>query len=111
MVNAKRSKIAIYSTVIIACGGIYFTIKMAQYGFGYITDYSSPVRTEYLEGVYLSLICSLPFWVIASGLAREVKAQIPALIYKSMCGITISFCSIFALSIAYTLLMAFLDGE
>lgn len=111
MERAKRNRVAIYATGIIASGGIYFTVKMAHYGFGYIIDNSSTVRTEYLEGVYLSLMCSLPFWLIASGLAREVKAQIPTLLYKAMNVFTVTFASIFVMSIAYTLLMAIFGGQ
>jgi hypothetical protein len=111
MENVIRNKVVLYATGVFACGGIWFTLVMAKYGLSYFVEHSNPLRHEYLEGVYLSLMFSLPFWVVSSGLAREVKAQIPALIYKAMRAITVLFCSVFALFIVFTLLLAFLDGQ
>ncbi len=65
-------------TILAAIGGLYFVGLGGQYLIDYLRDTpNNPVRHEYLQGMLLSLILSLPFWVIVALFAVSLKSAIP----------------------------------
>jgi hypothetical protein len=61
-----KSKILKFMAGGAAAVGLYLFGLAIHFLYGYTTDTTSTVRHEYLEGVALSLLISLPFWVLVS---------------------------------------------
>ena len=93
-----------------ALGGIYFTGLSGSYLVDYFKDASNnPNRNEYLEGVTLSLIFCLPFWLLLAAFATPLKKSLskPVFILLRTPGMLLG--TAFVLMNAYIFVMIFLD--
>ena len=75
--------IIIYFVLLLAlAGGIFFSfILVAYYLYEYFTDVANTLRHEYLEGVFLSLYMSSPFWFVVSVIAFFIRKEISKKIF------------------------------
>ena len=81
--NGSNPKIKWFIFAIIAAiGGVYFTGDAGSYLIDYLKDTpDNPNRNEYLEGVTLDLIFSLPFWLLLAAFATQLKNSIPKSVF------------------------------
>ena len=62
-------------------GGLYYFGVAIECLFGYVQDKTSEVRHEYLEGVTLALIISIPFWLFVSASLFPIRSELSKGIY------------------------------
>jgi len=96
--------------ILAAIGGIYFTGLSGSYLLDYFKDASSnPNRNEYLEGVTLSLIFSLPFWLMLAAFATPQKNSLSKTVFILLRIPAMLLGFAFVLMNAYIFVMIFLD--
>jgi len=96
--------------ILAAIGGIYFTGVSGSYLVDYLKDTpNNPNRNEYLEGVTLSLIFSLPFWLLLAAFATPLRSSIskPVFILLRTPAMLLGFA--FVLMNVFIFVMMFLD--
>lgn len=93
-----------------AIGGIYFTGLSGSYLVDFFKDTSNnPNRNEYLEGVTLSLIFSLPFWLLLAAFTTQLKNSLSKPVFIILRTPAILLGTAFVLMNAYIFVMIFLD--
>jgi hypothetical protein len=77
LVGMKR-KILMVLTTLASIGGVFFLGAAGKYYLFYLADTdANPTRHEYLIGVALYAIISIPFWVSASVFIYPVRTLVP----------------------------------
>ncbi len=56
--------------------GLFLSCVAAYYLYSYFSNNTSDARHEYLEGVALTLLISLPFWVLVSCFIFPIRSTI-----------------------------------
>lgn len=92
-----------------AAGGLFFLGVAAHYALTYFMEPENASRHEYLQGVALSIMMAVPFWLIASGALWPLRAKIPKLVFVSVNVVTAALCILFLAANIYPLLMVFLE--
>ena len=82
--SPAKSKILQIMAAASASFGLFLSCVAAYYLFGYFSNSSSDVRHEYLEGVALSLLISLPFWVLVSCFTFPIRSTLDRKIYWAL---------------------------
>lgn len=80
---AKRNLFYVLALVF-ALGGLYYFGVAASYWYGYLADTTSQARNEYMEGAFLALMISFPFWLLASGFLFPVRKQLSRRLYLAL---------------------------
>ena len=89
-----------------ALGGLFFVGVCLNYLFSYVTEPGNSLRHEYLQGVAIAVMLSIPFWLVASGAVFQVKAAVPKLVFLRTNTITCIVCTLFILANIYPIIMA-----
>jgi hypothetical protein len=83
MGSLKSKKMYVAIAALLSIGGFYFVGLAGDYLLDYIKDTpANPLRHEYLEGMTLSLIFALPFWVLVAFFATPLKDFISKRTYQ-----------------------------
>lgn len=107
-----NKRIVLFTLILISIlGGLYFFGVAASYWHGYLTDTASTVRYEYMEGVFLALMLSIPFWLLVSALSFPVRKQISRSIYIGLNTPATILCLGFVLINFYVVIMMLLKGS
>ena len=77
---SKTPLLLVFAAVASAVGFYFFWVAGAHL-YGYIADADSPVRHEYLAGVFLALALSFPAWLLVSGLTYPIRRDLPRDVY------------------------------
>ena len=106
-----KNKIFTTLSCIAGIGGLYFLGVLIKYLISYFSEPNNPLRHEYLQGVAISLLISMPFWIIASASMILIKDIIPTFIYRCVNTVTVLICCMFLLANLYPLLMFVLGKQ
>ena len=93
-----------------ALGGLFFVGVCFNYLLSYFSEPGNSLRHEYLQGVAIAVMLSIPFWLVASGAIFQVRAAVPRVVFLSINTITGIVCVLFLLANIYPLIMVAL-GE
>ncbi|WP_026970834.1 hypothetical protein [Aliagarivorans marinus] len=73
-----KPKIWIVLAALALTGGLVFFGIAGKFYLSFLFDTdANPMRHEYLIGVALSVMLSIPFWVSASGFIYPIRAMVP----------------------------------
>jgi len=103
-----KTKIWVGLSVIAIAGGLYFLGLAATYVFSYFSEPENSYRHEYLQGVALSMMMAIPFWLVVSGTLWPIRAVIPRAVYVTANGITACLCMLFLVANIYPIVMVLL---
>jgi hypothetical protein len=90
-------------------GGLFFLGVCFNYLLLYFAEPGNRSRHEYLEGVAIAIMLSIPFWVMASVAMVRLRGAIPRVIYVIVNTITGVVWCIFLLANIYPLIMVALS--
>lgn len=86
-------------------GGLFFFGLSFNYLFSYFSEPGNSLRHEYLQGVVIAVMLSIPFWLVASGTMFQIRTVIPRSAYLITNTITGIVCLLFVLTNIYPLIM------
>jgi len=86
-------------------GGLFFIGVAFKYLFSYFTEPGNSFRHEYLQGIAIALMLSLPLWLVASGTMFPVRLEVPRILWLGTTTITGIVCMLFLLASIYPLIM------
>lgn len=110
MDEAKPKYKWIVLATLAAIGGIYFTGLGGSFLVNYIKDTAAnPSRNEYLEGVTLSLLLSLPFWLSLAAFVTPLKSWISKPVFVLLRAPAMLLGFAFILMNLYVFVMIFID--
>lgn len=89
-----------------AIGGVFFVGVCFNYLFSYVTESGNSLRHEYLQGVAIAVMLSIPFWLVASGAVFQIRATVPRAVFLGTNTITGIVCILFLVANIYPIIMA-----
>ena len=102
-----KTKILYVVATVSALGGLYLFGTSVSFLYGYLTDTTSSARHEYMEGVFLSLMMSTPFWVLVSASIFPLRSNMNRAVYGTLNVPAIALCAGFSVVNIYVFLQAF----
>jgi hypothetical protein len=90
-------------------GGLFFLVVCLIYLLSYFSEVGNPLRHEYLQGVAIAVMLSIPFWLVASGSMYPVKNAVPRIIYLITNIVTGIVSGLFIIANTYPLIMAVIE--
>lgn len=108
-IEVMWAKICIGLASVATAGGVFFLGVAARYALIYFMEPENASRHEYLQGVALSIMMAVPFWLFASGTLWPLRAKIPKLVFVSVNAVTVALFVIFLAANLYPLLMVALE--
>ena len=91
-----KTKILSVVATVSALGGLYLFGTSVSFLYGYLTDTTSSARHEYMEGVFLSLMMSTPFWVLVSASIFPLRNNMNRAVYGTLNVPAIALCAGFS---------------
>lgn len=86
--------------------GLYFFGLAIYFVYEYYANPSNPVRHEYMEGMGLSLLMSVPFWVLVSCFIFPIRAGFKKGVFWSLNAPAILLLTSYGLVNVYVLFQA-----
>jgi hypothetical protein len=82
----RQRKTALISVAaLFSVGGLGLLALSAWYGISYLSDTpSNPYRSEYLEGVGMSLVIAFPLWLVVSAATYPLRFTISRRLYVAV---------------------------
>ena len=102
-----KTKILSVVATVSALGGLYLFGTSVSFLYAYLTDATSSARHEHMEGVFLSLMISTPFWVLVSALILPLRKKMNRAVYWTLNVPAIALCAGFAVVNIYVFMQAF----
>ena len=102
-----KTKIFSVVATVSALGGLYLFGTSVSFLYGYLTDTTSSARHEYMEGVFLSLMMSTPFWVLVSASIFPLRNNVNRAVYGTLNVPAIALCAGFSVVNIYVFMQAF----
>ena len=102
-----KTKILSVAATLSALGGLYLFGTSVSFLYSYLTDTTSSARHEYMEGVFLSLMMSTPFWVLVSALIFPLRKTMNRAVYWTLNLPALALCAGFAAVNIYVFVQAF----
>ena len=102
-----KTKILSVVATVSALGGLYLFGTSVSFLYGYLTDTTSSARHEYMEGVFLSLMMSTPFWVLVSASIFPLRNNMNRAVYGTLNVPAIALCAGFSVVNIYVFMQAF----
>ena len=76
-----KKRIWIFIALVAGIAGVYFLGLTLSYLISYYSEPHNSSRHEYLEGVIIAAMISLPFWLASSVSMYPVRARVPRCLY------------------------------
>jgi len=105
-----NAKVWIGLTSIAIAGGLFFLGVTGNYVSSYFMEPENSYRHEYLQGVVLSMMMAIPFWLAASGTLWPVRSVISKAIFITVNSVTVALCVLFVVVNIYPLVMVVLGA-
>ncbi len=76
-----KTRIWMFIAVVAGIAGVYYLGVTLSYLISYYSEPHNPSRHEYLEGVVIAAMITLPFWLASSASMYQVRARVPRYLY------------------------------
>jgi len=93
-----KTKLLLILATLAVAGGLFFLGVSLNYVYSYLSEPGNPLRHEYLQGVAIAVMLSIPFWLVASGSMCFVKTSVLRVIYLGTNIITAIVCGLFIIA-------------
>jgi len=105
-----RSRVLHILAVAAVSGGVFLLGTGIKYIWSYLSEPGNAYRHEYLQGMAIAVIMSVPFWLVASGIMHMTRQRWPRVLLFATHTITALVCGSVFFGNVYTLVCALING-